>query len=199
MSILPIEKSHRETLREQLSYKDTTIVSAGRLVPWKGFQVLIESLQDLPNTTLVIIGDGPEQEVLQKKINDLQLNDRVRLVGRLSKDALGASIKAADIFVLNTAYEGLSHQLLEVMDLGVPIVSTKVGGNPELIKDGSSGILVPFNDRHELVTAIRRIIDNPELKTRLVQNARVRTKDFSQDHVVEQFVERIIETICPRT
>lgn len=196
-ALFPLEvSSSKETLREQLSYAGTTIVSSGRLVPWKGFVALIEVMQELPDATLVLIGDGPEHDILQAKVEALGLAERVRLVGRLSKEALGASIKAADVFVLNTAYEGLSHQLLEVMDLGVPIVTTHVGGNPELIKDGFSGLLVPFDDKEGMKKAIERIVHNEDFRIRLVQNARIRTKDFSQDRVVEQFVERIIMQVC---
>lgn len=183
----------KKTIREQLSYKGTVITTVGRLVPWKGFLELVEVVallkKDIPDITLVIIGDGPLQKALEEKIATLTLQDSVRLVGKLGKDALGVAIKGSDLFVLNTSYEGLSHQLLEVMDLGIPIVTTRVGGNPELIVEGVSGLMVPPKDNQELYSAIKRVLQNEDLRTFMVQNARVRTQDFSQDAVVVRLAQ----------
>ena len=145
--------------------------------------------QERPQTTLLIIGDGPEREALEKKVRNLHLEGKVRFLGRLDKKALGESIKASDLFVLNTSYEGLSHQLLEVMELGVPIVSTRVGGNPELIRDEISGILVEPCDTEVLSKVIARLLDNEQLRQRMVQNARVRLQDFTQEREAAHFVE----------
>lgn len=193
---LRVEES-RTQLREQLAYDGTVVVSVGRLVPWKGFLELIEAVAalrtDIPDIKLVIIGDGPQLGALQARIATLGLQNIVRLIGRMGKETLGAAIKAADVFVLNTTYEGLSHQLLEVMDLGVPIVTTNVGGNPELIKDGVSGFLVEPHDEEALIAAIKRIAESEDLRVRMVQNARVRTRDFSKEVVVAKLVEKLRE------
>lgn len=189
-------------LRQQLSFANFVITSVGRLVPWKGFVALINVVAALrqaeKDVSLVIAGDGPQAEELAAHVQERGLSDEVRLVGRLSKDALGATIKASDCFVLNTGYEGLSHQLLEVMDLSVPIVTTTVGGNPELVRDGVSGLMVPFNDEAALQAAIERLMDNDTLQQRLVQNARVRTRDFAQENVVEQLANFIRSEVMAR-
>ena len=179
----------KEELHDQLSFTYPTIISAGRLVPWKGFEVLIEVVAMLkekyPGITLVIAGDGEEHDTLVAKAEAEDVATNLRLVGRISKDALGASIKGADVFVLNTAYEGLSHQLIEVMDLGTPIVTTTAGGNPELITNDVSGILVSFNDAQALQAAIIRILEHPETSSRMVQSARARSREFSQAAMIE--------------
>lgn len=189
-----VEKS-KEQLREAWGLHGTMIASVGRLVPWKGFSGLIDAIaalrSEIPDLQLMIAGDGPEQQELEAKIRELHLEDAVRLQGRLDKERLGELIKASDIFVLNTAYEGLSHQLLEVMALRVPIVTTNVGGNPELVVDGVSGLLVPLGDRAELQKAIRRLISDADLRQRLTQHASVRVLDFSPEKVVAQFAERV--------
>jgi len=186
---------NKVSLREQLSYSGTVITSVGRLVPWKGFVELIDVFSELTkrytDISLIIVGDGPQHDVLQEKIVKLGLQNKVRLLGRLGKEALGAAIKASDIFVLNTSYEGLSHQLLEVMELSVPIITTHVGGNPELIQDGVSGILVPIKNNDELFRALIRMIENESLRTLMVQGGRVRIIDFNQDAVVVRFAELI--------
>ena len=182
----------KDTLRHQLVYRQPTIVTAGRLVPWKGFRLLIILMaklrEEYPEILLVIVGDGPDRPLLESLVDKYRLREQVRFVGSVSKEALGAAIKAADVFVLNTAYEGLSHQLLEVMDLGTPVVTTTAGGNPELITHGVSGLLVPFNDDYALTEAVRYILNQPEAGARMVQSARLRTKEFTQAVVVERFV-----------
>jgi glycosyltransferase involved in cell wall biosynthesis len=193
-ALFPLEVNvPKAVIREQLEYKGTVITTVGRLVPWKGFSELIDVVaqlkDEMPDISLVIIGDGPLDAELKNKVAQLQLEDRVRLVGRLGKDALGAAIKGSDLFVLNTSYEGLSHQLLEVMDLGVPIVTTNVGGNPELITDGISGVLVEVGDSEGLASAIKQVAANESTQLRLTQNARIRIQDFSQDAVVAKLAE----------
>jgi len=186
---LPVD-GRREVLRAQLEYTYPTLVSAARLVPWKGFRVLIDTVHSLrerfPDISLIIIGEGEERKKLEKQVAALNLSDHIRFTSRVSKEALGASLKAADVFVLNTAYEGLSHQLIEVMDLGVPIVTTKSGGNPELITDGVNGYLVDFNNQEQLAEAIVRVISHPESRERMTQSARLRSKDFQKSLVVER-------------
>lgn len=188
-SLHPLEVSaSKESLRSELGHTGQVITSIGRLVPWKGFLGLIEAFamikDDLPKTTLRIIGDGPQGKELQEKVEELGISNRVTLVGKLDKSMLGKEIKASDLFVLNTEYEGLSHQLLEVMDLAIPIITTRVGGNPELITDSISGILVEVGDTNELSKAMKHVLLNEGTQLRLTQNARLRTQDFSQDAVV---------------
>lgn len=192
----------KDELRSQLAYEGTVIVSVGRLVPWKGFSELITAIaslkKEISDVSLVIIGDGPLGEDLRNQVERDGLQDTVRLVGRMGKETLGAAIKAADIFVLNTAYEGLSHQLLEVMDIGTPIITTNVGGNVELIKDGVSGFLVEPNDTEALKDTIKRLVSNKELQTRLTQNARVRVKDFAEETVVRNLVSLLQEIVLQK-
>lgn len=188
-ALFPLQvKGGREELRHQLSYTQPTIISAGRLVPWKGFKALIDVVAKLrhtyPHITLIIVGDGEDLEKLEAQVADLKMSEHVRFAGRLSKDALGATIKAADVFVLNTAYEGLSHQLIEVMDIGTPIVTTFAGGNTELITNGVNGFLVPFNNHAGLTEAITRVLNHPESRERIVQSARLRSREFTKEKVI---------------
>jgi glycosyltransferase involved in cell wall biosynthesis len=183
----------KEELRAQLSYTKPTLVTAGRLVPWKGFPAVIEMLHSLlathPDSTLIIAGDGEEEQMLRTLVKEKNLDSHVRFIGRVSKDALGAVIKAADVFVLNTAYEGLSHQLIEVMDVATPIVTTTAGGNPELITHNVNGFLVEFNDVPALLDATKRLLDYPETRDRITKSARARAKDFSEDKMLTKLVE----------
>lgn len=196
-ALYPLQvKGSREELRAQLNYTYPTIVSAARLVPWKGFKALINVVADLraeyKDMKLIIVGDGEYRRALEDHVTRKNLNDYVRFTGRLGKEALGATIKAADVFVLNTAYEGLAHQLIEVMDIGTPIVTTKAGGNSELLTNGVNGFLVGFDNESELKEAITRVLNHPESCARMVQAARLRSKDFDKSVVVKD-IEAVLK------
>ena len=193
-SLFPlVVNGNRDEIRRQLEYTNPTIVTAGRLVPWKGFLNVIKAIEILkdkfPEISLIIVGDGEERKKLESYINKNNLQGNIRLTGRVSKNALGATIKGADVFILNTAYEGLSHQLLEVMDLGVPIVTTNVCGNPELITNGIEGLLIKFDDTDAIVEAVTKLLNNQDISQRLVQSARVRVKDFEKERAIDRIVE----------
>jgi glycosyltransferase involved in cell wall biosynthesis len=190
----PIEVTEtKDNLRAKFNYSYPTIVSAGRLVPNKGFTGLLKVFANLlhhhPQAKLIIIGDGPQKPELENLINQHKLTDSVKLTGNLTSDALGAVIRTADVFALNTAHEGLSHQLIEVMDLGTPIVTTNVGGNPELITDGVHGFLVEYGNLDEFEEALLQVLNHPESQARMTQSARGRSKDFRKEVVIGQLVE----------
>jgi glycosyltransferase involved in cell wall biosynthesis len=166
------------------------VVSVGRLVPWKGFDSLINIVNKEENWFLAIIGDGPLKEKLGRNAGK-----RVMLKGKLPRDETLGWCKEADVFVLNSSYEGLSHTLLEVMALGVPIVATNVGGNPELIEDGVHGLLVESGNDKALHDAIEKLVNDKNLAKKLGENAKVRAEDFSIDYTVEATSEVLRDAI----
>lgn len=185
-------KEDRETLRKMFDYNDVVIASAGRLVVWKGFHALLDVAKALEESlerpvTLVIAGDGPELPALEAIAREKGLEGKVRLVGNQPQDTLLAAIKGADVFMLNTGYSGFAHQLLEVMNIGVPIVTTRVGVNPEILKDEESALLVGHNDVDALTKAAARIVTHDELRAQLVASA----QNSVQAHSVEQMINKI--------
>jgi glycosyltransferase involved in cell wall biosynthesis len=159
-------------------------------VPNKGFVNLLRAFAKLKKShkeaTLVIIGDGPQQTELESLVAELLLGDRVVLTGKLNRDVLAAYIQAADLYVLNTAHEGLSHQLLEAMSLKTPIATTPVGGNPELIEDGISGLMFSYNDEVAMLTAMQKIITEPTLGEQLATVAAKKTIQFTAEQSVSE-------------
>lgn len=172
---------------------EDVLISVGRLVPWKGFNVLIdimpEFLKENPNFVLCVIGEGPEDEVLKFKVESLKLEGKVFLKGKMSKNELFCALKNAGIFVLNTSYEGFSHQLLEVMDAGIPIVTTNIGGNPEIIKNGENGILVTPNDKQALIKNILAVYKDEDLKKALVENAKKTLEKFNYEKMIKETLD----------
>ncbi len=169
------------------------LVSAGRLVPWKGFPMLIEVVGELhtqyPDVKLFIAGGGPDEAELQKLIVEKNCAGSVVLLGNTDRAKLMKYVRAADCFVLNTGYEGLSHQLLEVLAVGSPIVTTRVGGNVELVEDGVTGLLVPFNDEAKLREAILRVLQD----TKQAVDMALRGKEFVSQFTVVRMVKETAE------
>jgi len=152
-------------------------------------------MKDFPDLDLLIAGDGPDKKKLEKKIIDLNLLNRVKLLGKIQQEKLLKKIKASDIFVLNTGYEGFSHQLLEVMSVGTPIITTAVGGNLELLENRKEGLLVQFNDKDSLKKAINELISEKETRTFLIENARQKVQKFNEKKMLKeigQILKKII-------
>ena len=136
------------------------IVSVGRLFPWKGFEDIIKAVANIRDAHLVIIGAGPEKTRLELLVADKKLRDRVHLTGMLPRNAVFAFLKHADVFVLNSAYEGLPHIVLEAMAAGTPVIATDTGGTAELVKDGFNGVLIPARAPEKLESSINKIVIN---------------------------------------
>jgi len=135
------------------------IVSSGRRVPWKGFEALERVVAREVGWHLFIASGLPQAEAL-------------------------GYVQAADVFVLNSDYEGFSHALIEVMALGTPIVATKVGGNAELIEDGKTGLLIPPKDDEALYNALKRVQEDPAAARERAAAARAFVQIFSRERML---------------
>jgi len=185
-----------EEAKNQVGFKGNIILSIGRLSPWKGFQVLIEVMPDLlkenPNFKLLIIGSGEEKEKLVNKIINLKVANSVKLVGRVNHSEIPLYFKAADMFVLNSQYEGLSHVILEAMQSGTPIIASNQGGNPELIQDDFNGLLVKYNDTEQLKRAILKLWQSRELKEKFIKNSKEKIKEMSWENLVQNTLKILL-------
>src|SRR5258705_226415 len=175
------------------------IVSVGRLVPFKGFDDLIDACAELARRRIDfvcdIIGDGPLRETLQAKIEQLDLSSRVNLLGSLSQDAVLEKLQAAYIFALAStidtqgATDVFPTVILEAMASARPVVSTRLAGIPELVVDGQTGMLVPPGDSTALAHALEQLLRDPELRLRFGHSGRAR---IEQDFRIEQTVAPLI-------
>jgi len=131
------------------------LITVCRLTGWKGVDGLIQALPALPDVGLVVVGDGPLYAELVALAQALGVETRVRFVGTVPGEQVPAYLRACDVFVLNSTYEGLPHVLLEAAAAGLPVIATAVGGTPEVLQDGpSAGQLVPPGDPDALKAAI---------------------------------------------
>jgi len=168
LKVIEVPES-KETLRTQFGYRGFVVVTAARLVPWKGISALIDVIANLRSESfdisLQVIGDGTSRTELEQRVQEKNIGSYIAFQGVVDRRLLGKRIKAADVFVLNTSYEGLSHQLLEVMSIGIPIITTSVGGNIELVTHKAEGNLVPFKGIEEIMGAQRDFYNNERLRT----------------------------------
>lgn len=165
------------------------IASAGRLVPWKHFDGVIDAVASLRakgiSASLVIAGTGPLQTEIERYARN-KLGDACLMLGMLPHADTLAVLKSADAFVLNSSYEGLSHVLIEALALGVPIVATRVGGNAEVITDGENGLLVPSGDTGALTQALERVLTDDPLRDSMRIHAQVSAQRFSADTMLRR-------------
>jgi glycosyltransferase involved in cell wall biosynthesis len=141
----------------------------GRLVSLKNQRLLIEALPELradhPSLRLVVVGDGPLESALRAQAASLNVERHIDFLGQRADVA--DLLPAFDIFALPSLTEGLSIALLEACATGLAVVATAVGGNPEIIRNGETGLLVPAEDGGALCSALKTLLDDAALRARL--------------------------------
>ncbi len=134
-------------------------------MPWKGMDVLKEIMPDLlkqnPKFKLIIATKLPHKELMAK-------------------------FKVSEIFVLNTGYEGFSHIILEAMACGLPVITTNVCGNPEVVKDNYNGLLVEYNNKKQLKEAILKLWKDEKLQKKFIENGYKILEKFTLDKMINK-------------
>jgi glycosyltransferase involved in cell wall biosynthesis len=162
----------------------------GRLVPQKAIHVLLDATPALleadPATRVLVVGDGPLRSALEAQARELGIAHAVEFAG-YQEDVVSA-YAAMDVFVLPSRDEGFGLVFLEAMAVGVPVIGTRVIGSEDAVEDGTTGLLVPYADAPALAQAVRRLLDDAELRCRLRNTAAERVRQSSSR---EQFAARV--------
>jgi glycosyltransferase involved in cell wall biosynthesis len=137
----------------------------GRFDRAKGIDVLLDALVDVPEATLLLVGEGDEEPALRAQVARLALDDRVEF--RAWSDDARAELDAVDVFVLPSRSESFPLTVLEAMIVALPVVASDVGSVSEAVVDGKTGLLVPPDDAPALSAALRSLADDPELRARM--------------------------------
>jgi len=151
----------REAARQRLGVSGYTILSVGNLVPLKGHEITIQALASLPDCTLLVAGQGPLREALQKLAASLGVAERVRFLGEVPHGELAEAYSAADVLVLMSEREGWANVLLESMACGTPALATRVGGNEEIVARPEAGALLGERTADALIQAVTALRSNP--------------------------------------
>ncbi len=173
----------QQEARARLGLSDApTVLTVGRILPWKGVDHLIAALHHIPDLRLIVAGDGMTLDALKAQAADL--GDRVLFLGRVSREQMPLYMKAADYVALYSGYEGLSHTLLESLRVGTPVIASDKGGNPEVVQHGVNGLLVPYVDLEALAAALEQAF-RPGLRDSLAANSAVGMERFDFAQMVE--------------
>ena len=166
------------------------VVYTGRLHPQKNLPSLLEAWAEVASKSranLVLVGDGPDREALEWKVEVLNIGHRVHFAGPVADPA--EHLRAADVFVLPSVAEGMSNSLLEAMASSLPCVVSRIGGNTDLIADGIHGRLVDPRDPAELAAAILGLIDDPTGAAEMGEAARRKVEGrYGIGAVVENYI-----------
>ena len=175
------------------------LITTSRLVRKNGVDIIIRALAELrnagaPEMRLEIVGDGPEEKSLKTLAKQLGVWEVVDFVGQVEPERIPVYLRGADIFVRPSRSEGLGNSFLEAMATGLPIIGTRVGGIPDFLKDPNivgpakaTGIFVKSESPKDLALKIVLLINNTELRRRMIANARMLVfKNYSWDKVAAQ-------------
>jgi sugar transferase (PEP-CTERM/EpsH1 system associated) len=191
-----------------LKKEDIIIGSAARFDPVKNIDALVRAFARLPEgilekCKLLLLGDGPELSCVQNTAKDLGVKEKVLFAGMRSD--IPQCLSLVDIYVQPSKFEGVPNAVLEAMAAGLPVIATKVGGVPEIIEDGRTGILVAVDDKRSLTQSIEFLIENSDKRREMGSLGRKRvTSLFSIEKMVSEY-EKLYEEImqldsgtCPK-
>ena len=155
----------RQATRRRLGLEGPTLISVGHLIERKGHDLIVEAMPSLPEYTLMIAGEGPEKAKLERRIAELGLGDRVRMVGSRPHAELPELYGAADALILASSREGWANVLLEAMACGTPAIATPIWGNPEVVAKPEAGIIMVERSAKAIADSVRALF-GPRKPTR---------------------------------
>jgi glycosyltransferase involved in cell wall biosynthesis len=177
------------------------VATVGMLRAEKAFDVLLDAVDELratvPGLQLLIVGYGDEEEALAARIVELGLGGNVRMLGH--REDVPAVLAAADVAVLSSDREGMPISVIEYMEAGLPVVSTRVGGLPDMIDDGVHGLLVPPRDPHALAAALGALLGDPDRRDAMGKAAAARRfAEFGMETMTRRVEELYVELLDGR-
>jgi glycosyltransferase involved in cell wall biosynthesis len=172
------------------------IVAAGRLTDQKDYPTLFRAVRQLcdegVDARLIVFGEGPDARKLESLARKLELQTRIEWRGWVASPHV--PMAQCDVFVLTSRWEGFGNVIVEAMACGLPVVCTDCQSGPrEILADGEYGLLVPVGDSAAVAAAIRRLINDPQLRASLRTRGLERAREFDVDRVAHQYAEVLVE------
>jgi glycosyltransferase involved in cell wall biosynthesis len=185
-------------VRDRLRLGDgPLLLTVARLVPWKGIDHLLRAVTRLPDVRLLVAGDGPDEARLRALAASEGVADRVTFLGRVHHERLALYYRAADYFVLYSGYEGLPHVVLESLLAGTPVIASDKGGNPEVVRHGENGLLVPYIDVDALAATLDQALSG-DIRARLAARTGEGLDRFDWPTLVETTISALEEVAAER-
>ena len=178
------------------------VLYVGRLEPVKGVRYLVQAmgiLRDggLRNVKLLIVGDGSEKKCLEELVKKLDLEDYVVFAGKVSHEKIPEYMASADVFVLPSLSEGFGMAVVEAMAMGLPVIASRVGGLPWIIRDGENGFLVEPRNPRDIAEKITLLLTNDNLRAYMSKRNIEEARKYSWEKIVEK-LEKVYMHITSR-
>jgi glycosyltransferase involved in cell wall biosynthesis len=181
-------REDRGPIRQEMGVgaEDFVILQVARLDYLKDHATALQALSEVrrrqPHARLVLVGEGPEQDAIRGLVRRLELEDHVRMLGLRSDVA--RLLAAADLFLLSSISEGIPLTVIEAMAAGLPVVSTRVGGVPEVVVERQTGFLAPAGDSAALAASVCQLADDPVLRAEMGRRGRCRAETLFSEPIM---------------
>lgn len=202
ISVVPVGFTPREIetcSRKSLGLPEgkQMIISVGRLIARKRFERLIESLEELPEAFLVIVGEGWLRKQLEEQVRAWGLDNRVVFTGFVSEEKKCQLLAAADVYVSAAEHEGFGIVFLEAMAAGLPIVAVRNGGQEDFLREGHNALLVPASEPKDLAAATARLLADPQLREKMKSVNTQEVLEYTAENVARKF-ERVLMAVIEK-
>jgi glycosyltransferase involved in cell wall biosynthesis len=175
---------------------EVILITTSRLVKKNAVSDIIKALKYLSdNVKLQILGTGPLERELKQFVKKENLEHRVRFAGFVSQENLPAHLHKADIFIRPSLSEGQGISFIEAMAAGLPVIATPVGGIPDFLIDGETGLFCKVNDPKSIAEKVREFAGNPELRTKIIKNAFLMVKEKYDWTIVAAEMKKIFQNL----
>ncbi len=189
-----------DELKKELGIKENekVVITVSRLVEKNGISDLIEAMNILRDLSvkLLILGVGPLEENLKLKTKNLKLEDKILFLGNVSNNEVPKYLGIADVFVRSSLSEGLGNSFLEAMAAGVPIIGTPVGGIPDFLRDGETGLFCEVRSPKSIAEKVKLILDDENLRQRLILQGKKLVEEKYDWDLVAQKMREIFEKLA---
>ncbi len=190
-------EAHAEEFKKQLNKKegDIFLITTSRLTEKNGVGDIIESLQYLsPNIKLLILGKGELEKSLREKVAKLLLEHRVNFLGFVPHKAMPAYLHISDIFIRPSLTEGLGNSFLEAMAAGIPVIATPVGGIPDFLVDGETGLFCEVKNPKSIAQKVEKLIKDYESREYIVNRAAKMVREKYEWAKISVDMKKIFDT-----
>ena len=173
------------------------LITTSRLVEKNGVGDIIEALTFLPETvSLQILGTGPLGKTLKKQVESLELGRRVQFIGFVPQAEIPTYLAQADIFARPSLSEGQGISFIEAMAAGLPVIATPVGGIPDFLVDGETGLFCEPHNPDSIAQAVKRLIEDEVLRTRVIAQARAMVEErYDWDLIAEEMKRKVFSIV----
>lgn len=188
-----VPQSFSPSTREALGLANGPIaVSIGRIIPRKGYDVLVEAWKKVPQAHLYIIGTGPWKSKLEALIKKNGQQDRIHLMGRISDEHKWQVLRCANMYVSAAQHEGFGIVFLEAMNAGLPIVAPTEGGQNDFLKNEENGFLVDSQNTDAIAIAAARLVEDEALRTQMGERNATAVQKFFIDKTTALFEKQLL-------